>query len=624
MKALNRKSSTTSLSTTASEIFPLNVPHESRGSVPPDHKLASSTMTSPRAKSMSKEPFLPRDNSLNSQKSNSSVFHSLSRRIAKFRSSSTQPSIKTQLSENDYPSVNNLDERGGGDISNMTSRQESVERKLTESMSSQREEESDEVQLKSRDRTLSPAKILRGLRARSPFARVNKTNPTTKSSTPNLTATTLISGKNKSFTVGSSVNGKLGKPPIGDPNQSNSISSNLSEVTQQAPTQTRLARATTAGPPSKSRGFGNLVNTLTTDKMRSASCEFIDNNHTTINTGHTLNKLNETLDEDDESNYETSSNTHSMYINTNLLTDEAAAQLSPNDKRSKKAIGLSSFNTSQSSQVSNLSRVELLKKNFDTMSTSSHDVVKSVKFREPMDKPEPQDTSSSTPNRKLLKNQEFKLMQVLDKALVSTPASLAEPKPVATPPTPPPTVVITTPEAAESTTGEDRTKKIKFGENDCKKTGTKLSPNQKFKSAFNIGGGSTTSVDKPPKPPTLTNANQAAANNLGNAFGIRSKLSGFRSRTMDAYDSHKAPEADEAAASKPVVHASNETPTTPLLNSAGKPLQSILRRSETPPVSKTTLRQQTSIDSHRSYREESIEKILNASSSTSRPLMFKN
>jgi hypothetical protein len=358
-----------------------------------------------------------------------------------------------------------------------------------------------------------------------------------------------------------------------------------------------------------------------------------------------LNKLNETLDEDDESNYDASSTTfdqqqqqHQQHQQPSQPEPALVSAMS-NERRSKKIISNSSFNTSQSSQVSNMSRVEMLRNKYnqyDTISTTSqHDIVKSVKFKEPIEKSDQREQSAVdsapsdlSPARKLLKNQEFKLMQVLDKALVSTPASLTADKPS------PPTVVVTTP------IDEDQNKNIKklnvkFGESDPKKqsSSNKLSP--KFKSAFNIGGNtSTTSIDKPPKPPVLnSNAQQQANSNAnGGLSGLRSKLSGLRSRTMDAYDSHRnnsnesqSNSNSNASAVAEETATQNDAPTAaPLVNSSGKPIQSILRRSETPPASKTSLRQQTSLDSHKSYREESIEKILNATSSTSRPLMFKN
>ncbi len=223
--------------------------------------------------------------------------------------------------------------------------------------------------------------------------------------------------------------------------------------------------------------------------MRSASCEFIqDNNNNTSNNGRVLNKLNETLDEDDESiNDASSSHTHPL---------DNIAEEQDTSKRSRRVLGLSSFNTSQSSQISSMSKFDRLNKNPDTISNSSRDV-KSVKFKEP----DCYQTTPDSPGKKTdnLKNQEQKLIQSLDKALGSTPANLAEDK-----------------------------------------------GKQKIKSPFGIMGGSSTSVDKPPKGPAV---GATSTSNLTNAFGLRSKISGLRSRTLDAYDSvHKTrePAAEEA------------------------------------------------------------------------------
>lgn len=168
-----------------------------------------------------------------------------------------------------------------------------------------------------------------------------------------------------------------------------------------------MARANTANPTNKS-GFSGLVQSLKTDKMRSASCEFIDN-HEQQPSGRTLNKLNETLDEDDESMNDASSS-HTQPLEN--ITEEQDTS----NKRSRRIIGLSSFNTSQSSTISNMSRFDRSNKNPDTVSNSSKDV-KSVKFKEP-------DCYQTTPNSPektgdSLKNQEQKLMLSLDKAMVS-------------------------------------------------------------------------------------------------------------------------------------------------------------------------------------------------------------
>ncbi len=224
--------------------------------------------------------------------------------------------------------------------------------------------------------------------------------------------------------------------------------------------------------------------------MRSASCEFIQDNNNNSN-GRLLNKLNETLDEDDESmNDASSSHTHPL----DNITEEQDTS-----KRSRRVIGFSSFNTSQSSQISNMSKFDRLIKNPDTISNSSRDV-KSVKFKEP----DCYQTTPDSPGKKTetLKNQEQKLIQSLDKALGSTPVGLST---------------------------EDK----------AKQGGQVL---QKIKSPFSMGSSST-SIDKPPKGPVAGNT---SSSNLTNAFGLRSKISGLRSRTLDVYDSvHKTREPVE-------------------------------------------------------------------------------
>jgi hypothetical protein len=207
MKALNRKASNPNLSspsynnnhsfnssfnsTDKGELFPLNVPQESRGSVPPDARLGY--MTSPRAKSMSKEPRLARADSQASQKSNYSVFNSLSRRIAKFRSSSTQP-------RNTDDSVDEPDYSNSTSDLNYSSRAQH-EQSASQSQVSLEQRGGD----KSQDSgVMSPKKLLKGLRARSPFAKkqTSSSDVSKKGSQPSLT---VSGGKIRSFTVGSSV-----------------------------------------------------------------------------------------------------------------------------------------------------------------------------------------------------------------------------------------------------------------------------------------------------------------------------------------------------------------------------------------------------------------------------------
>ncbi len=212
MKALNRKASNPNLSspsynqsfnssfnsTDKGELFPLNVPQESRGSVPPDTRLGY--MTSPRAKSMSKEPRLARADSQASQKSNYSVFNSLSRRIAKFRSSSTQPRNKESDSVDDPDYSNSTT-----DLNYNRSESQADQRSAAYDQSQNQSQVSlDQRSEKNPESAMSPKKLLKGLRARSPFAKKQNSNAdlSKKLSQPNLT---VSGGKIKSFTVGLSV-----------------------------------------------------------------------------------------------------------------------------------------------------------------------------------------------------------------------------------------------------------------------------------------------------------------------------------------------------------------------------------------------------------------------------------
>jgi hypothetical protein len=159
---------------------------------------------------------------------------------------------------------------------------------------------------------------------------------------------------------------------------------------------------------------------------------------------------------------------------------------------------------------------------------------------------------------------------------------------------------------------------------------------------------SSNSIDKPPKPPSsLTNftpliitEDQTSPTSSEN----RAKFITSKSKTIDIADStttqkqgdlsmiKEASTSQQNIASSGTIQKSNSnnsvTTPAPVLTASGRPIQSILRRSETPPNTKTALRQQTSIDSTESsgsnLRETSIDRLMKSSTSTSRPLMFKN
>ena len=400
MKALNRKSSSTSLQIMPNET---SSPATSRGSVPPDTQTTTSSSGSkgPRAKSVSKEP-APRDDSQNGSLSR---FFSLSRRIAKIRfSSSSQPPA---------PMKSPLPATGGGDSSELTppplvKTQSSAQLLAVPNSKSDLEESSissgDKKNL--RDRALSPSRLLGRLRPRSPFGRSNRNSasavaaaasaqaaqPSESQTTPSSTTTTTIaspSTKNKSFTVNSNTNSPV---IVGQHSPRSHVLMSASFHSESIPNSNsymdeagltgmsahnRLTRATTAGPSSLSeRAAGGLhldspssnSNAMTGgDKMRSLSCEFIDSNVAKSNAkmggNYAFRELNETLDENDESSYADNNSiiTASSYSNVPSSEPLPRQQQQPLIKPGKKVFTLSSGTGS---------KVEALRKNFMDATTS--------------------------------------------------------------------------------------------------------------------------------------------------------------------------------------------------------------------------------------------------------------
>lgn len=185
MKALNRKSSITSLPQQNS----VDQFDNSRGSMPPEHssnsKSATQSSSSNRAKSVSKEP------DSNSQ-TMPSRFFSLSRRLgAKIRfSSSSQPPAKANGSNLSAKSATNLtEELKGMETSRLTkgagNKQMTQSQLLVPTISVEEPSANNnggaglvesrvEEKKNLRERALSPSKIFRSLRPRSPFGRTNR------------------------------------------------------------------------------------------------------------------------------------------------------------------------------------------------------------------------------------------------------------------------------------------------------------------------------------------------------------------------------------------------------------------------------------------------------------------
>lgn len=561
-----------------------------------------------------------------------------------------------------------------------------------------------------RERALSPSKILRSLRPRSPFTRASS-KPMATDLPPNIITTTVgSSGANKSFTVGSSLPNDSNHDFSTNEHidrrqyltsasyQSGSISSNVStDLVSSQTSNNRFVRANTAGPSpreqvSAGRGgtaggaFAFLAQSLGSDKMRSASCEYIDNN-VQFGTAAGMNRLEETLDENDEVIYAaaasaaanqkqniatTNNNNNSSKAPPQIIqvSDQPTQSNNQQQQTRSRKPNLSVFGSLNVSTSSQSSRIELLKKNFDNVSQDKSDIVKTVKFKEPEKSTKPEDTVESnessqnnqTPSKKQAplppqnqannsltsaaaafsnplkvntKAQETKLMQVLDDAMLSSPSTASSisstsqqnSQPFSS--MVPPNILITSSEDGDklgsltSSSGK-KLNSVKFGEQ------TSLDENN-LKS---LSG--STSNNTPLKPPVPTGQSNTLATNISNAFGFRNKFTGLnKAKTLDTTEpaNPNLTECQSTTAgqsntqlNKPQTAVSSNSSNityqnTPILTSSGKPIQSILRRSETPPNNKLSVRQ-TSIESNGSARETSIEKILQSKTSTSRPLMF--
>lgn len=685
MKALNRKSSTASLPQSELLFQPQQLggmgTHESRGSVPPEYNnpsKMSQMMSSQRAKSMSKEP-VQRTDSQTSQTSTKSTtssifaapgrFFSLSRIRSRF-SSQPPPPIPTSSPSATHLAPETSEQNETDSDYSKQHMSPPVQIQITQ------QPVEDKSKKATRERALSPGRLLRSLRPRSPFTRSSK--PSLDMPTNIITTTVGSTGANKSFTVGSSTLLNDLSASFDDSiepaqehidrrqyltsasYQSNSISSNTTDISVSS-NANRFARANTAGPSdhqSRSSGFAFLAHSLANDKLRSASCEYIDNNNQ--QSFGAMNRLDETLDEVDEVQLEKSNR---QLLNTiknkspSPMPPSTAQQpqqqppiiqitenTPPQANRSRRP-NLATFGALNTSTSSNTSRIEYLKKNFDNVSQDKSDIVKTVKFKEPeKTKPDsPPNEPNTTPTKKQapapppplspqrqpslqqqqqqslnINTKETKLMQVLDDAMLSSPSTSSNVSSNSHVNTP--NILVTSDDAGEDklATLSPTSKKLNV------KFGGQTSFDEKPKGLLAV----TNKLDKmPPKPPT----SQTLATNISNAFGLRNKFTGLnKAKTIETteqtqnfaeYNSSNSKLLtgnNTNASSTSIMNNSN----TPILTSSGKPIQSILRRSETPPNTKL---RQTSIESNESSaRETSIEKILQAKTSTSRPLMFNS
>lgn len=598
------------------------LPPESRGSVPPNSKYQGSSQPEQRAKSVSKEPPVSRDNSQKSNGSSSSTsvfapsrFFSLSRRIAKIRfSSSSQPPPQQGKSSLTAKSASNLNEEqellasssNGTNLlnGNKKSNKMAQSQLLVPTVSIDSNDSQPSVAMVDdkkggknlRERALSPSKILRSLRPRSPFGRTNrnlKANSMTPTTTTMISGTSGdISGKNKSFTVGlvTSV----------DQQQADSSKNQLMSASYHSASMnmdeergggliSRFTRANTAQPSDRKLLDAGSNNASTSEKLRSLSCEFIDN-HASSSNSKALKQLNETLDEYDES--DNSNITASSYSNAAPSRSKPAPQQQQQHQQQRpppQKLNLVGFGS--------LNKVEMLRKNFMEhssnwqQSTGSTEIIKTVKFKEPVEKvsPEANDVDANDLDQDILPGHD----QNEGKSAGSGGLNL-------------------------------RRFNVKFGASSELNKGAK--------------GSSVNSLDKPPKGPATSTGSpqtQAAAGNASamSTFSFRGKFSSSgKSKTIDF------PDLLQSAMESNNNNNNNNSSKSTMLTASGRPIQSILRRSETPPTTKSTMSgaigsvagpgagslRQTSLDlAEQSARETSIEKLLKTTS-TSRPLIFNS
>lgn len=146
---------------------------------------------------------------------------------------------------------------------------------------------------------------------------------------------------------------------------------------------------------------------------------------------------------------------------------------------------------------------------------------------------------------------------------------------------------------------------------------------------------SSTSVDKPPSSSGfLGSMRSKSSTSTGMGSQAATTATATKSKTIDFPDLLQNT-MDGSGSGNVSGSVSGGVGSKMLLTPSGRPIQSILRRSETPPTTKANLRQ-TSLDSAESsvsalgghgaaaaVRETSIEKLLK-STSTSRPLIFNS
>jgi hypothetical protein len=132
------------------------------------------------------------------------------------------------------------------------------------------------------------------------------------------------------------------------------------------------------------------------------------------------------------------------------------------------------------------------------------------------------------------------------------------------------------------------------------------------------------SLGKPPLmnvfTPNVTSTgssnNNSGNNSVSGTPNSRAKFLGIRARTIDFPDLLQNAMENSTTTAESAAAGSKSMLSPAMANT--RPIQSILRRSETPPNVKSNFRQQLSVESS----DSNMDRLLKSSTSTSRPLMF--
>jgi hypothetical protein len=591
MKALNRKASATSLSmndhqSQSQQQYQQQYGGKDRGSVPPgglesrslsknakSATLSGKADTNQRAKSVTKEP-LHREDSQKSNDSGSSIinsgasrFFTLTRRIGdkiRFRTSSQPPaplqSTLGGLNHNDDGSDYNL-----SDMSEIRNNKISTKSQSSQFLSPPPDIEvqaadedviSKQSSNKQRDRAMSPAKFLSSLRARSPFGKSNR-NSRASSATPSA--------------VSVPANALANTTTISSKNKGFTISLN-----NQQGDQIVMSNAQATSTPRNQLLTSTLYQSTSINSNNSYNNEMNDSNNlnSTYSPSMTANKI---------LNRFIRSNTNER----NGLAATAAAAAAAQNSRSiscdfadNGSIGSASsakpspvLNSTNNSQLKQLNEAN---DEFEDAYGGDNQSGNSA-------------TYSTQPKLSGVSKNVGSKVEMLRKSFMESQNNSVE-------------VV----------------KSVKFKDMPAEGGSNSAAAKPSSLSSNNLADKS---LGKPPLmnvfTPNVTNGgssnNTSGTNSVTGTPNSRAKFLGIRARTIDFPDLlQNTVENNNSAAetgSKGML-----SPTT----ASSRPIQSILRRSETPPNIKGNLRQQLSVESS----DSNMDRLLRSTTSTSRPLMF--